>query len=74
VRLSPADADLFYCLMWRLQFHVNQQHQVIPDLDSIADQAVLPTAEEMRVRDVQWENSRLIGAYAAKKPGRPVAR
>jgi hypothetical protein len=74
VRLSPADADLFYRLMWRLQVHVNQQHQVIPDLDSIADQAVLPTAEEMRVRDVQWENSRLIGAYAAKKPGRPVAR
>jgi len=68
VRLSPADADLFYRLMWRLQFYVNQQHQVIRDVGSIAGYAVLSTAEKMPVRDVLWENPRLIGAYAAKNP------
>jgi len=68
VRLSPADADLFYRLMWRLQFYVNQQHQVIRDVGSIAGYAVLSTAEKMPVRDVLWENPRLIGAYAANNP------
>lgn len=68
MRLPPGDADLFYRLMWRLQFYVNQQHQVIPDVDSIADYAVMPTPEKMPVRDVLWGNPRLIGAYVATNP------
>jgi len=68
MKLSTADASLFFKLMWRLQFYVNQQHQVLPDVDSVEAYADLPAMERAPVRNVLWENPGLIDAYVAENP------
>jgi hypothetical protein len=37
MKLSTEDADLFYKLMWRLQFYVNRQRQILPNVASLED-------------------------------------
>jgi hypothetical protein len=74
MRLSTEDARLYFRLMWGLQFYVNQQREVLPDVDSIEDYAHLLPEERIQVRDVLWENPELIDAYAAANPdGLPPA-
>lgn len=68
MRLESIDAALFFQLMWRLQFFVNQEQAILPDVDSAEAYAKLPAETRIRVRDVLWENPELIGAYIAKNP------
>jgi hypothetical protein len=68
VKLSTKDAALFFKLMWRLQFYVNQQRQILPDVESVEDFADLPSTERAEVRNVLWENPELIDAYVAENP------
>ncbi len=68
MKLSTADADLFFKLMWGLQFYVNQQRQILPHVGSVEAYVELPTADKLKVRDVLWENPELIDAYVAENP------
>ncbi len=68
MKLSTEDVALFFNLMWRLQFYVNQQHQIISDAGSVEDYADLPLTERVQVRNVLWENPELIDAYVAENP------
>jgi len=68
MKLSTEDAALFFKLMGRLQFYVNQQHQILSDAGSVEDYADLPPTERVQVRNVLWENPELIDAYVAENP------
>ena len=68
MKLSTEDAALFFKLMWRLQFYVNQQHQILPDVGSVDDYVAVMQTERVQVRDVLWENPELIDAYVAENP------
>jgi hypothetical protein len=68
MKLSTEDADLFFKLMWGLQFYVNRERQILPHVGSVTAYAELPTADKLKVRDVLWENPELIDAYVAKNP------
>ena len=68
MKLSTKDAALFFKLMWRLQFYVNQKHRILPDVDSVEDYADMPPTERVQVRNVLWENPELINAYVAENP------
>jgi hypothetical protein len=68
VKLSTEDARLYFELMWDLQFYVNQQRQVLPDLDSVTAYVRLPSTEKMKVREVLWENPELIDSYVTANP------
>jgi hypothetical protein len=68
MNLSQEDADLFFRLMGGLQFYVNQQRQILPNVKSAQEYAALPTSEKIKVRDVLWENPDLIDAYVEKNP------
>jgi len=68
MKLSTKDAALFFKLMWGLQFFVNQQRQILPDVDSAEDYAALPAEDKMQVREVLWENPKLIDVYANQNP------
>ncbi len=37
MKLSTDDAELFFKLMWRLQFYVNQKQQILPDVNLLDD-------------------------------------
>ena len=68
MKLSTEDVALFFKLMWRLQFYVNQQHQILRGVDSVEDYAALPPVERVQVRNALWENPELIDAYVAENP------
>jgi len=61
--LSQDDAALFFRLMWGLQFYVNQQLQLLPNIKSCEAYARLATQETIVVRDALWKNPELIDAY-----------
>jgi hypothetical protein len=68
MKLSTADAGLFFKLMWGLQFYVNQQRGVLPDVDSVEAYAELPATDRVQVRNALWEKPELIDAYVAENP------
>jgi len=68
VKLSKEEADLFYKLMWGLQFYVNQQRQILAGVDSVADYAKLPPKDRIKVRDALWDKPGLIDAYVKGNP------
>jgi hypothetical protein len=70
MKLSREDAQLFFKLMWGLQFYVNQRRQILPDIQSLQAYIALQPADKVEVRDVLWENPDLIDAYVAENPDR----
>ena len=68
MKLSQEDADLFFRLMWGLQFYVNQQRQILTDIESVEKYVALPMSEKIEVRDALWESPDLIDAYVEKNP------
>jgi hypothetical protein len=68
VKLSTADADLFFELTRRLHFYVNQQRQILPDVGTIEDYVALPKADKVQVRNALWEDPGLIDTYVAENP------
>jgi hypothetical protein len=68
MKLSQEDTNLFYKLMWGMQFHLNQQLQVRPNIHSAQEYASLPTSEKAAVRDALWQNPKLIDAYLDLNP------
>lgn len=68
MKLIREDADLFFKLMWGLQFFVNQQLRIWPDVQSIKEYAALPMPGKAKVRDALWQNSKLINAYLELNP------
>ena len=68
MKLSQEDADLFFELMWGLQFFVNQQRHILPEIKSVEEYAALSMSEKIEVRDALWEHPDLIDAYLAENP------
>jgi len=68
MKLSQEEADLFFRLMWGLQFYVNQQRQILANIESPQGYAALPMSEKVKVRDALWESPDLIDAYVKENP------
>jgi hypothetical protein len=68
MNLPQKDADLFYKLMWRLQFFVNQQLKIRPEIGSLEDYIALPSQEKIDIRDRLWAEASIIDDYVSKNP------
>ena len=69
MKLSPQDATLYYKLLWPLQFYVNQQLKIIPDVESVEEyRGLLTQDEKLLVRDAMYENIHLLDAFVAENP------
>ena len=68
MKLSTEDVGLFYKLMWGLQFYVNYEQEILPNVDSVEAYAELSTEDRIQVRNVLWENPGLIDAYVTENP------
>lgn len=66
MKLAKEEADLFFKLMWGLQFYINEQRQILPKVKSVEEYTKLQSADKVQVRDVLWENPGLIDAYVAE--------
>ena len=67
MKLSPEDANLFYKLMWPLQFYINQQRQIIPHLSSL-EEYIESQQDKTQVRNAIYENIGLLDAFIAENP------
>ena len=68
MKLSEENTNLFYKLMWGVQFYLNQQLQVRPNIPSAQEYAALPMSDKAAVRDALWKNPKLIDAYLDLNP------
>jgi len=68
MRLSDEDANLFFKLMWGLQFYVNEQRQILPHVKSVEEYGPASSLDKVQVRDALWENPDLIDTYVKENP------
>jgi hypothetical protein len=68
MKLSEENTNLFYKLMWGVQFYVNQQFQVQPNVHPAQEYAALPMSDKAAVRDALWKNPKLIDTYLNLNP------
>ncbi len=68
MKLSKEDANLFWELMWRLQFYVNRRLGILPKVGSPGALAALPVQKKLKVRDALWKHSTLIADYVRENP------
>ncbi|HTX90271.1 MAG TPA: hypothetical protein VMC09_03555 [Anaerolineales bacterium] len=66
--LSPDDAQLFYKLMWGVQFYVNQQAGTFKDMTSAEAYAHLSSEKKIKVRDLLWKRPALMDDYIQANP------
>jgi len=66
--LPTEDGKLFFELMWKLQYYVNQKHGFHKDIASRDEYADLPTAKKLKARDELWKNTEVIEAYVQENP------
>ena len=68
MNLPREEADLFYKLMWGLQFFVNQQERILPEIRSLQDYIALSSQEKISVRDRLWAKTSIIDDYLSQNP------
>ena len=66
--LDAEDGKLFFELMWKLQFYVNQKRGFHTNISSRTEYARLPAQKKLKARDALWENPELIEAYVQDNP------
>lgn len=68
MKLSKEDADLFFTLMWPLQFFVHQRLHILPNVDTLQAYIACPSNLKWQVRQALYENADLIEAFIQENP------
>ena len=68
MKLSKQDADLFFELMWALQYFVNQKLRLLSTIKTLEEYIACSTEEKMKVRQALYEQPELIDAFIDENP------
>ncbi len=68
MNMSEEDADLFFHLVFPLQFFVNQQLHILSDISTLDEYLGCSMEHKLLVRDCLYENSALIDAFIQQNP------
>ena len=68
MKVSAEEAELFFKLLWALQFFVNQRLQLFPDIETLDDFKAAPIESRLQLRDAVYENAELIDAFIQENP------
>lgn len=68
MNIPPQDADLFFKLMWAVQFYVNRRQQIIPGVKSVEAYRKIPAEEKMKAREVLYQHPKWLDEFAAENP------
>lgn len=68
MKLSPADAQLFMSLMLPLQWYVNQQAQILPEIQTFAAFCDTEVEDKIRVRDHLFSHLELLEQFVQDNP------
>lgn len=66
--LSPAEAGLFFQLLWALQSYVNSRLGLLPSITSPEQYARVPSEEKLKVRQALWDDPKLLEAFIVSNP------
>lgn len=70
MKLSKHDADLYFELMWSLQFFVNRKLELLPDVTAVSSYRNLPHEDKMKVREALFGKPELMDEYVKENPDR----
>lgn len=68
MKLSEQDANLFFDLMWSLQFYVKKRLDLFPDIKTLKQYRELDGKLRMEGRNAVWDNPQLIAEYVKENP------
>ena len=70
MKLTTQEAELFYRLMWSLQYFVNQRLGIAPNIETKEEYEALPPSfdEKLRVRNALYEHPEIIDEYVKENP------
>lgn len=68
MKLSKQDVDLFFELMWALQYFTNQKLQILSNVRTLDEYIKCSGEEKMKVRQVMYENIKLIDSFIKENP------
>ncbi len=68
MNLSHEDANLFFKLMWALQFYVNRRLDLLPGITSAEQYARLDSEEKLEAREALWKDLTLVDDFVAENP------
>ena len=68
MKISTQDAELFFDLLWSLQFYAKQRLGLLPDVTTLAAYRDVGGAQRMEIRNALWDNPHLIKDYVKANP------
>ena len=68
MKLSSRQADLFFELMWALQFFVNQKLGILPSVNTLKEYISCSMEEKLKVREELYKNEQLIDLFVKENP------
>ncbi len=68
MNLSQADSDLFYDLMWPLQFFAKQKLGMLPKISTLKQYIDQDMQTKYEVRNAMWEHPELLKQYVTQNP------
>lgn len=68
MKLSDKDAKLFFDLMWRLQYFVNQKNKINKNIKSLEEYIRCSTQEKLEVRTSLYSDINIIDSYIQENP------
>jgi hypothetical protein len=70
MKLTDADADLYFELMWALQWYANQKFRLLSGASglTIAEYSNLPSEDKVKVRDQLFKQLDIIDAFVQENP------
>jgi hypothetical protein len=68
VILPPADVELFYKLMWGVQYFVNQKTGTFKNVAKADEYARLSSEKKIKIRDLLWRRPSLLDDYIQANP------
>jgi len=70
MKLMTEEAELFFDLMWSLQFFINTELKIFTKIKTRKEYAALPQKDKQVVREKIYEQPELIDKYVASNPDR----
>ncbi len=70
MNLSHEDADLFFKLMWAVQFYVNSQLKLVRNVPSAEAYKTLSQEKKMKVREALYQHIDLLDTFIVENPAK----
>ena len=66
--LSQQDTELFFKLMWALQYFAKERLQLLPDITTLEGYAACSAEDKLKIRKPLFEQRELIDAFVSENP------